>query len=334
MPEQFLQLKSIEQADILNTLGTQLNRNPKILEKDIWICWTLHHLFSMPNRLMMAFKGGTSLSKVFDVIHRFSEDIDITLDYRAFRKEITENLSRSAINKISDELKNFVSQHTKNVISPYFEKIARKEFGKDIVAIEVTEDGEKVYITYPTIFDSAKDAYIRNRVILEFGGRNITDPKEEHIVTSYIANIIPSLSFPKAIISVLSPLRTFWEKATLIHVECHRGQMRTTSERLSRHWYDLAMLAQHNIGKEALADRNLLADVIRYKKMFFHTSFANYDDCLANNFRLVPNDKQMIALKADFEQMLESGMFYDELPSFDTVIKGLEILERKINKDK
>ncbi len=333
MPKSFLHLSSIERSKILRSLTTPLSRPSTILEKDVWVCWVLQALFTMPNRLAMAFKGGTSLSKVFEAISRFSEDVDITLDYRGLDgafDPFADGLSKSRLKKFSEELKFFVREHVHNVIAPYFHTKLAGEFGVDSYRISISDDGEQLRLYYPSVFKTANN-YIGNSVLVEFGGRNITEPNEEHEVQPDIAKHIAALEFPRAQVNVLSPMRTFWEKATLIHVECQRDEFRSNSERLSRHWYDLAMLADLVIGHEALADRDLLVDVIKHKKVFYNASYANYDACLEGQFRLLPNEKAMSALRKDFQLMIDSGMFIENPPSFDAIINRLRTLEVSIN---
>jgi hypothetical protein len=269
MPEVFLNLPLKDQATILNIQAPAAGKSPLIAEKDIWVCWTLQQLFSMPNRPPMAFKGGTALSKVYGVIERFSEDIDITLDYRGFAREISDNISRSALAKLSEELKEFVAQHSKT---------------------------------------------------------------EPHAVAPYVDGVVPDLEFPIAEVTVLALPRSFWEKVTLIHVECHREEFRANADRISRHWYDLACLALHDKGKQSMLDRDLLFDVVKYKKYFYNSSYANYDACLKWQFRLVPEKRLLEVLNKDFEQMLRSGMFYGKPPVFANVIKTVGELEQLLNR--
>ncbi len=333
MPKSFLHLSSIERSKILRSLTTPLSRPSTILEKDVWVCWVLQALFTMPNRLAMAFKGGTSLSKVFGAISRFSEDVDITLDYRGLDgafDPFADGLSKSRLKKFSEELKFFVREHVHNVIAPYFHTKLADEFGIDSYRISISDDGEQLRLYYPSVFKTANN-YVGNSVLVEFGGRNITEPNEEHEVQPDIAKHIAALDFPRAQVNVLSPMRTFWEKATLIHVECQRDEFRSNSERLSRHWYDLAMLADLVIGHDALADRDLLADVIKHKKVFYNASYANYDACLVGQLRLLPNEKVMSALREDFQLMIDAGMFIENPPSFDAIINRLRTLEVSIN---
>jgi len=217
------------------------------------------------------------------------------------------------------------------VVAPHFEKILAAEFGNDGYRIEVSADGELLRVHYPTVLEVPGD-YMANSVLIEFGGRNITEPNEEHEVSPDIAEFVPELVFPHSRVSVLSPARTFWEKATLMHVESQRGMFRPNADRLSRHWYDLSMLAGMNIGKAALENRDMLVDVVKHKKVFYHTSYANYDACLVGQLRLLPDEVVLVSLAQDFQRMIDAGMFIGAPPVFDQIIGRLRLLEAEINK--
>jgi hypothetical protein len=333
MPESFLHLPAREQSQIYRALATQLDRAPGVLEKDVWVCWVLRTLFTMPDRLPMVFKGGTSLSKVFGAIARFSEDVDITLDYRGLDSSFdpfAEGVSRTRLKRFSEELKSFVRDHAHGVVAPHFRRMLASEFADDAFQLELSDDGEQLRVHYPTVLDTPGD-YLGTSVLIEFGGRNITEPNEDHEVQPDIAEHVPALQFPSSTVSVLSPARTFWEKATLIHVECQRGEFRASAARLSRHWYDLAMLGDQTHGQAAMADRTLLADVVKHKKAFYNASYANYDACLAGQLRLIPDDAALAALREDFRHMIGAGMFIGEPPVFDAIIERLRELEMAIN---
>lgn len=333
MSEFFLLLDVREQSQIYRALAPQLSRSPAVLEKDVWVCWVLQTLFAMPGRLPMAFKGGTSLSKVFRAIARFSEDVDITLDYRGLDSALdpfAEGVSRNRLKKFSEELKSFVRDHIHGVVAPHFQERLAAEFDADTFRLEISDDGEQLRVHYPTVLE-APGNYMGNSILIEFGGRNITEPNEEHEVEPDIAAHVANLDFPRSQVSVLSLTRTFWEKATLIHVECQRGEFRANTERLSRHWYDLAMLADLTLGQAALAHRDLLTDVVKHKKVFYNASYANYDACLAGQLRLIPDKAILTPLRDDFQRMISAGMFIGEPPAFDNIIERLRTLEAFIN---
>ena len=334
MAEPFLSLGARERADILRTVAAKSGRSAVILEKDIWICWALQALFSMPDPHPMAFKGGTSLSKAYGIINRFSEDVDITLDYRAFNDPLdpfAEEASRSQIRRLSERLKARVANYLRTVIGPALDAAVERLAPDGQPDTRVGEDGETIRLAYPSAIDEPDD-YVRSEVLLEFGGRNVVDPNERRAIVPDIAALTPELDYPAATVTVLSPVRTFWEKATLIHVECHRRRLADRPDRLSRHWFDLTCLAAHGVGPTALCDRALLADVVRHKKVFFHAGNANYDQCLDGRLRLVPDADQLPALQADYDAMRHARIVGDDAPGFDAMIERIRILEADANR--
>lgn len=269
MPD-FLHLTTNERKDILQTAATQLGQQATVLEKDVWVCWALQALFSLPDAHPMAFKGGTSLSKVYKVINRFSEDVDVTIDYQAFKEDFdpfAENVSKTAIRKYSVRLKEHVNQYANNIVIPHIKSRLQQLPNPEDYGIEISDDGEKIWIQYPSAIEN-NDEYLKSSILVELGGRNVTAPSEQHTITADIASLVTNLDLPQAEVTVLSPERTFWEKATLIHVECNRNRFKENSDRLSRHWYDMVMLGKHTIGSTAINNRGLFEDVVRHKKVF------------------------------------------------------------------
>ncbi len=290
-------------------------------------------LFSMPDPHLMAFTGGASLSKVYGVIDRFSEDVDVTLDYRRFDDgfdPFADGASRTATKRFGERLKDRVAGHVRDVVAPALDDAARRLGADGRYAVHVGDDGETVRFAYPSAVE-APDSYVASEVLLEFGGRNVIDPNERHVIVPDMAALFPDLDYPAATVTVLSPARTFWEKATLIHVACHRRQLANKPDRLSRHWFDLACLAAHPVGRTALADRELLADVVRHKKVFFHAGNANYDHCLDGRLRLVPDDGQLSALQSDYDAMRRAQVVGDGAPEFGALIEDIRLLETEVN---
>ena len=332
--EAFLSLAARDRKDILDTAAARLGRPAFILEKDAWLCWVLQALFAIPAHHLMAFKGGTSLSKVYGVIDRFSEDVDITLDYRAFDgafDPFAPDVSRSRIERLSKHLSSSVAAYLRDVVGPALAAAAAGLATTGQHTVRVDDDGERVRFAYPSAVENPV-GYLRSEVLLEFGGRNTIDPNERHKIVPDIAGSTDGLAYPAADVTVLSPARTFWEKATLIHVECHRRRLTAGPERLSRHWFDLACFARHDVGRAALADRSLLEDVVRHKKAFFDAGYANYDHCLDGRLRLIPDDDQLASLKSDYDAMRTAGIVRASAPQFDTLIEQLRILEIDANR--
>jgi hypothetical protein len=215
----FFNLTKEERQLIISKAADQMDVSEMIIEKDLWVCWLLEQLFTLPTRKV--FKGGTSLSKVFNVIKRFSEDCDITIDYRDFadQKIDLEKVSRSQLKKISQQLKSKLKHYVNNTVLPLLKDRLENQFPEQEFEIILSDDGEKLEFYYPSIMTDSI-IYLRDHVLIEFGIRNSTEPCEEHQIMPYLTNSIGSeIRVPKPMINTLSPIRTFWEKVTLIHVE-------------------------------------------------------------------------------------------------------------------
>lgn len=331
MHNSFFNLTLDEKQLIISKAADHMDVSEMIIEKDLWVCWLLEQLFTLP--VQMVFKGGTSLSKVFNIIKRFSEDCDITIDYRDFSdKEIDlEKTSRSQLKKISERLKSQLKYYVNNTVLPLLENKLASQFPDQEFEMILSEDGEKLEFYYPSIMTNSI-VYLRDHVLVEFGIRNSTEPCENHQIIPYLTNSIDSeILVPKPVINTLSPIRTFWEKVTLIHVECHRKRLHQTPERLSRHWYDLYMLNKSHIGVESLERLDILESVLEYKRAFFNASYANYDDCQKGKLCLIPSSENQEALSKEYARMIDADMFYQTPPLFTEIIAALQSLELIIN---
>jgi len=337
MTDSFFQLHGSDQLDILNTASNELSMSPQILEKDIWVCWTLRALFSMPDALPMAFKGGTSLSKIWNAIDRFSEDVDVTIDYRAFKTGFDHTkgkLSNSKQRIENEKLQACVKDYTENTVAPYLTKKLKEDLKQDAFKISLSECGEQLTIQYPCVSKS-DNSYIKDSVLLEFGGRNTLEPNAVHTIETYItkAKNIKGVDFPIANdVRAIDSLRTFWEKVTLIHAECNRNRFGSNVERLSRHWYDLSMLIDNVIKiPEILHNDSILREIIAIKKVFYYSASAEYDQCTNGELKLIPQGVALEHLASDYKQMIVNGMFSGTIRTFEEVIEKLKKLEDLIN---
>ncbi len=332
--EHYFELPATEQAEVLQSLSPALGRRAEILEKDIWLCQVLDILFQLPCRKPMAFKGGTSLSKVYQAIERFSEDIDVTIDYRSLLTDaptldsLTSNRQRR---KLSDMLKSALFTHVTDELVPALQAALSSRLPTYSISLEISNDAEQLWVYYPSAVEN-NDNYLRPSILIEFGSRNSTLPQSTLTIVPDITEHIPGLVMPTAQVAVLSATRTFWEKATLIHVECHRPNIKPNAERMSRHWYDLARLADHSIGEQALADIDLLRDVLAIKETFYRSSYSHYDRCMTGQLRLLPDTPLLESLRQDYQAMLAAQMFYGAPLGFDTIVERLQKLEAEINR--
>lgn len=333
----FLQLPGEERRGIYTTVGAELGLTPQILEKDVWVCWALNTLFTIGDGVDMAFKGGTSLSKAYNAISRFSEDIDVTVSHDFLVPGIqpfAEVIGKSARERMVDAISAKLAEYIRAVVQPHFRNALNAEFSEGGWTLIIDSTGLELHITYPSATSAGIESdprYIRQYVKIEFGGRLSTVPIENHTLSPYLSGHLEGLDLPIAHARVLAGTRTFWEKATLAHFEYHRPTVKPNALRQSRHWYDLYKLANHEIGTRALADRELLVDVIKYKNVFYTSDYANYNKCLNKEFHLIPDGDALAALKADYEIMVDQAMIYSEAPSFGEIVDRLRWLERQIN---
>lgn len=331
MNRSFFDLPTDEQKTVIRLAEDKLGLPSNVIEKDLWVSWLLEQLFDLP--LKMAFKGGTSLSKVFGLINRFSEDVDVTIDYRNFIGEFAfEHASRSQIKKVSNDLKLQLKILAETRIVPHLKERSKALLPHCEIDITLSEDGEKLRYYYPTLVNTPL-GYLRDHVLIEFGIRNSSEPCDQHVIAPLLAEVLdPSIVLPRPAVTTLSPVRTFWEKVTLIHVECNRKRLTQSPARLSRHWYDLHMLTHSWVVDEAFIQRKVLEDVVLHKKAFFNSANTHYDQCLNGNLRLIPDNAEKKVLATDYRQMKEAGMFPTKPPEFVEIMNSLDELEVRCNK--
>ncbi len=333
MSEIFHSLPDEKKREAILAAAEKIGVTPEFIEKDFWVCWCLKVLFEMPDREHFVFKGGTSLSKVHDAISRFSEDIDITIDYRFLDSGIAGpnlNLSSRQRANAKEDMESSLRKYVTDVVEPYFNSIFLKEISRGSLKVEIQKAGEELHISYVSVLETS-NPYMLEPVKMEFGAKNSVEPRAEAVVSPMLAELDPDLELPLARVFALSGERTFWEKVTLAHSESSRGT-KLSGERMSRHWYDLFMLSDGSIGNSALNDIELLADVLLYKQSFYYSAASKYDVCLIGELRILPDEDGVDALRNDYLEMLRAGLIYGEPPDFETIITRLRALEREINK--
>lgn len=309
-----------------------------VIEKDFWVCWVLMQLFSieaLSGRLL--FKGGTSLSKIFHAINRFSEDIDLAVDYAALgftgaRDPRHVEISKSRRNAILDEMMASCRRYIGGEFLDAFRARCEEVLGPaGPWVLDVNPlDANVVRFRYPAAA-MAKVAYVAPQVVLELGTHAEFVPRDRFEIRSFVAEEFPSL-VAEAHIDVVALLakRTFWEKATILHAEYHRPAEKALPDRYSRHYYDVAMLAQGAIRAEALADMDLLAQVVKHKETFYPSAWAQYSRARQGSLRLLPAEARMAALERDYRSM--SVMIFRAPPPFATIMDELRKLEEDVNR--
>ena len=316
-----------------------------IIEKDFWVCWTLKRLFGPQENdaATLVFKGGTSLSKAFAAIRRFSEDIDLSFDradlgYTGDRDPAKEGISRKKAAQLIEKLVADTEKHIAEKLLPTLRAAIVQQLGeptKGEWSLEIdTNDAQTVSFHYPTALPATEYegmVYITPRVKLELGARGDPWPTEKKVIRPYAAEDFPNFfDNPDCTVTVLSARRTFWEKATALHAEAHRPAELPTPQYFSRHCYDLAMLLDTDEGEAATTDFDLLAKVAKHKATFFRSSWASYGSARPGTLRLMPSEDRIKDLRADYRAM--APMMFDEgPPSFDDILAKIEKLQKAIN---
>jgi hypothetical protein len=315
-----------------------------IMEKDFWVCWSLKRIFtSIDFPCHFIFKGGTSLSKIFNVIERFSEDVDLSFDRRELGFESGRDPERATSGKKQQALLNQLQVECTAVIRDRLVPTLLADFetvlgpqkqGPTSWGIEIDPyDRQTVAFRYPIALASEGidvPPYIRPAVRLELGARSDSWPANKHAITPYAAELFPRMfQVPSCQVNTLEAVRTFWEKATLLHAEFHRTIPVATRERFSRHYCDLYQLSRTDIAEQAMKKIDLLERVVEHKTVFFRSAWAHYRTAKPGSFHLLPQENRAPVLQRDYEQM--KVMIFGEPPTWDEITKGLGELEHRIN---
>lgn len=337
MPESWFELSSTDQSEALEVAAGRSGRPAHLLEKDIWVVWALSAIYDSPLGDSLTFKGGTSLSKVYKVIDRFSEDIDLTYDIRELVPDLLRDgnpipVSASQEKKITSAVRSRLPQWIEQTVQPVIEQalVAR---GLQSELSLAGKDSDKLIITYPATKKGT--GYAAATIQLEFGARATGEPHQLHHVACDIAPLVEGVSFPTAQPLVMAAERTFWEKATAAHVYCLQGRLR--GERYSRHWYDLAALAKTTHFASAASDHELARQVAEHKSMFFAEKDVDggkvdYFQATSGDLRLIPQGPSLGALAKDYAAMLEDGLLAFEQPTFETVMASCAAIQDEINR--
>ena len=336
----FAKLNPEERRIFFEGTATPRNIQAQIVEKDFWVCWTLKELFRLPDiGEHLIFKGGTSLSKVFKVIERFSEDIDVSID-RGFlgfggANEPEAGASNKEKQRRIEALKTASQQKIATELLPLLESAIRSKVRRDekwsLRSDEDDPDKQTLLFDYPTSFAPEAAGFLRRAVKIEMGARSDHWPCETKPVTPYVAEQFPQgFREPSCAVKVLSLERTFWEKATILHAEFYRLVDKPMPERFSRHYCDVYELIRKGVSNEAVKRLELLARVAEHKNLFFRSSWAKYGEAAKGTLRIAPPEHRLKALREDYAKMQQ--MFFGEPPEFERMIGTLTQWETEFNR--
>jgi len=338
--KQFVSEVNMEKIEVLPTkdrealfrnTSNKMGMTEAIIEKDFWVCWMLDYLFHRCTwKDNLAFKGGTSLSKAYGLIERFSEDIDLILDWRVLGYEKNEPW----IERINTKQDSFNTEANakaelflKDIFLPRMKEDIVHELSADIQCYIDSNDGQTINFAYPNSFS---DASILHEIRLEIGALAAWTPAQKQSITPYAAQQYEHLfEQPSTEILTVLPERTFWEKVTILHREAFRTDDKEFPSRYSRHYYDLYCMAKSKVKSNALSDVELLHRVVEFKDKFYRCPWARYDLADFGTIKLMTPEYSISKLRDDYEHM--QNMLFGNKPDFDEIMDGIKVLESEIN---
>jgi hypothetical protein len=317
---------------LFRNTAAKMGMSEAIIEKDFWVCYMLDYLFHRCAwKENLAFKGGTSLSKAYDLIERFSEDIDLILDWRVLGYGIDEpweersNTKQDIFNK---EAGSKAEIFLRESFLPAIISDLTAELGADVKCFIDADDGQTVKFSYPNSFS---DQSILQEIRLEIGALAAWTPVKEQSIMPYAAKVYGRVfEQPETNILTVLPERTFWEKVTILHREAFRDEDRPFPSRYSRHYYDVYCMTKTPVKDCALADTELLKRVVDFKDKFYRCPWARYDLAKRGTMRLMPPEYNIEKLRDDYEHM--QNMIFGEKPSFEEILDGIQKLETEMNR--
>lgn len=341
MTPAFALLPTAERAARIEEAAERLNLSAVIVEKDFWVCWILARAFSTPELAPhLVFKGGTSLSKVFGAIQRFSEDVDLSVSpaflgwtetdlddasSRSMRGKLFAKLEKACIDRVQGDVRETLEQSIRKVLG------TRSDGGPWLVyEIDTISHSPDLVFQYPQAIQT-RLSYIAPTVKLEFGSLTDQRPIGKHRIQAFVAEAFPEGAFEDwhTEVVALEIERTFWEKATILHAECHRPAEQKIRERLARHYADLAALWKHPSRQIALENLALLKQVGLFKSRFFSSSWSSYETAYPPSLRLCPSDSRLVEIERDYREM--DQMFLTAVSPFSEIVRTLREAEETIN---
>ena len=329
-----------DRLDLFLATANRLGAPVGHVEKDFWVCWTLNALYRErpAGGPRLLFRGGTSLSKAYGLIRRFSEDIDITV----FRDDLDEPASVEELEALSNKRRRARLAAIRDacrgyVTGPLLEflgaQLAGVTGGAGHVAIDDADaDGQTLVVQYPADEAGGGD-YVHPAVRIECGAKSALEPNRPAAIRPYVAGEAASLALTVSGVTAIDAARTFWDKIVIAHGlnrwHERRGVLRQEGMRVSRHYYDLHCLLGSDAGKAALADRDLGADCVRHARVFFDRPDYNLATAVPGAFAIAPGSAMADALARDYANT--RAMIFGEAPAFEEVLASAGEIERIVN---
>lgn len=327
---EWLKLSKKRRIEILEQVNNQLGLPVQAVEKDWWVTMVLKAIFSSRFAEHFVFKGGTSLSKAYHLIDRFSEDIDLAIDrkFLGFAGEV----SGTQIKKLRKASGTFIVNDFFDELKSQLKKLGIPDEEYELVTnndIDDTSDPHTIELQYQSIVEQGD--YLPQRVLIEIGSRSLIEPAESRPIESIIGNVFSEQKF--AIkpfdVSVVIPTRTFLEKIFLLHEEFLKPKDKIRHLRMTRHWYDLERLMDQPYGKEALKNKELFETIVAHRKKYTPLRGISYELHKPETLNIIPPDEVISLWEQDYKTMREN-MFYGESLDFEELMERIKKLNEKL----
>lgn len=339
----FLKAGEQDRRDVFVATAQNLGTTPTYVEKDSWVCWTLDALYhGMPLGPRLLFKGGTSLSKGFGLISRFSEDIDVTV----FREDLGQNISLEELERLSSTKRKVRMQAIKEACQPFIQKTVRENLAKlmgDVlraahidasVRVDIDPDDpdqQSLVLWYPNVFPA--DVYVRAAIKIESGARPALDPHELKIIRPYVSNQLAGFTLDVTDVTTVAAERTFWDKVVILHGQRawfrRRGELRQQGQRISRHYYDVYRMAKTDLLASVMAQSELARDCARHARMFFGNPDMDLEHAIPGTLAITPMGGMVDAISVDYDRM--SNMIFGPKPKIAEVLETIAQVEKRAN---
>jgi len=338
-----IQADSADRRALFEETALRIGCAPANVEKDFWVCWTLDALFNkITIKPRLLFKGGTSLSKAFGLIKRFSEDIDVTVfrtdldgvdfptddDFRAMGRRPRE----ACLDKLRAACQGFIAGPFADAVSAH----AADELDGMKFSFESDQDdpdGQTLLFHYPSVFPGGRHDYVRRVVKIESGARSALEPNGMSSIKPYVAGELPDFELEIPNVRTAAPIRTFWDKIVILHGQRrwfeNRGEPYRNADRMSRHYYDIHSMLSMDFGRDALVDLAMAEDCALHARTYFNRGPFDLDSASPGSFALVPPAGMLPFVEADYEKM--AGMVFGKSPRFAEVIEAIASAEATLN---
>jgi Nucleotidyl transferase AbiEii toxin, Type IV TA system len=328
---EWFKLSNDRKQIIINQTAIRLGLPDFAIEKDWWVTLALRAIFDLPIGKHLVFKGGTSLSKGWQLIERFSEDIDLAVDrsFLGFEGE----LSKSQIDKLRKKSCAYISTELKDALQKQLESMGLepKEFSLQAKQVTQTDtDPQILELNYTSLFE--RSSYLPQRVLIEIGARSLKEPAENRLLQSFIGQNFNQLNFADQPFEVLcvNPQRTFIEKILLLHEEFLKPTDKIKSDRMSRHLYDIYRIMDTEYGLKAVKNKDLFQTIVAHRQKYTPIRGIDYAFHTPRTLHIIPPLPVLSAWKQDYQEMTNE-MIHGEAPSFERLLQRMKELIKRFS---